>query len=110
METYRRRVRLRSRVSMIACEGELPYRRAERALELKGKTSVRITTSPRGRMSRGLHAKMTHFEISVADLDAAVAEVTAASGQAPNQPADRDQARGRVMLNPAGHRFCLHSE
>jgi predicted enzyme related to lactoylglutathione lyase len=60
---------------------------------------------------QGLQAKMTHFEMSVADLEAAVAEVIAAGGRmAPHQPAHRDQARLRVMLDPAGHPFCLCSE
>jgi predicted enzyme related to lactoylglutathione lyase len=59
----------------------------------------------------GRPAKMTHFEMSVADLEAAMAEVISAGGQmAPHQPADRDQARGRVMLDPAGHPFCLCTE
>jgi catechol 2,3-dioxygenase-like lactoylglutathione lyase family enzyme len=59
----------------------------------------------------GFQAKMMHFEMSVADLDAAVAEVTASGGRvAPHQPADRDQARHRVMLDPAGHPFCLCSD
>lgn len=59
----------------------------------------------------GLQAKMIHFEMSVDDLEAAVSEVIAAGGRtAPYQPADRDQARLRVMLDPAGHPFCLCSE
>ena len=59
----------------------------------------------------GAQAKMIHFEMSVDDLDAAVAEVIAAGGrQAPNQPSDRDATRLRIMLDPAGHPFCLGIE
>jgi catechol 2,3-dioxygenase-like lactoylglutathione lyase family enzyme/uncharacterized damage-inducible protein DinB len=49
--------------------------------------------------------KMLHFEIRVPDLDAAVAHAIAAGGrQAEYQP----QERVRVMLDPAGHPFCLY--
>ena len=52
--------------------------------------------------------KMMHFEIEVDDLEAAVAAVIAAGGQqAPSQPEDRSRARLRVMIDPAGHPFCL---
>jgi catechol 2,3-dioxygenase-like lactoylglutathione lyase family enzyme len=52
--------------------------------------------------------KMLHFEIEVDDLEAAVAVAVAAGGEpAPWQPPDRDQSRIRVMLDPAGHPFCL---
>lgn len=53
-------------------------------------------------------AEMMHFEILVDDLEAAVQLVLRLDGaQADHQPADRDQARIRVMLDPAGHPFCL---
>jgi catechol 2,3-dioxygenase-like lactoylglutathione lyase family enzyme len=56
----------------------------------------------------GEQDKMLHFEIAVDDLDAAVAQAIAAGATvAPRQPADRDQSRLRVMLDPAGHPFCL---
>lgn len=56
-------------------------------------------------------AKMIHFEMSVDDLDAAIAEVVAAGGrEAPQQPADRDPTTLRIMLDPAGHPFCLGRE
>jgi predicted enzyme related to lactoylglutathione lyase len=56
----------------------------------------------------GAQTKMMHFEVTVDDLEAAVAVVVQAGGRsAPNQPHDRDQARLRVMLDPAGHPFCL---
>ena len=53
-------------------------------------------------------AKMLHFEILADDLEAAVATATAAGATiAPHQPLDRDEGRLRVMLDPAGHPFCL---
>jgi catechol 2,3-dioxygenase-like lactoylglutathione lyase family enzyme len=56
----------------------------------------------------GAQTKMMHFEIEVDDLEAAIAEVLDAGGrEAPWQPPDRDQRRIRVMLDPAGHPFCL---
>jgi predicted enzyme related to lactoylglutathione lyase len=52
--------------------------------------------------------KMLHFEIQVEDLDAVVAEVVDAGGAiAHPQPPDRDLRRLRVVLDPAGHPFCL---
>ena len=50
------------------------------------------------------HDKMLHLDIQVDDLDAAV-EYAVASGArlAEHQPQDRV----RVMLDPAGHPFCL---
>jgi predicted enzyme related to lactoylglutathione lyase len=52
--------------------------------------------------------KMLHFEIEVDDLDTAVSAAVEAGGRpAPWQPPDRDQSRIRVMLDPAGHPFCL---
>jgi len=48
--------------------------------------------------------KMLHFEIHVDDLDAAVAHaLSAGARQAEFQP----QEGVRVMLDPAGHPFCL---
>jgi catechol 2,3-dioxygenase-like lactoylglutathione lyase family enzyme len=56
----------------------------------------------------GGQAKMLHFEILVDDMDAAVSHATAAGATvAPHQPPDRDQSGLRVMLDPAGHPFCL---
>ena len=52
--------------------------------------------------------KMMHFEIEVSDLEPAVSRVIAAGGSAAaDQPADRDPSRIRIMLDPAGHPFCL---
>lgn len=54
----------------------------------------------------GAPAKMMHFEVGVDDLEAAVARVIAAGGRlAPEQPEGRSDIR--VVLDPAGHPFCL---
>jgi catechol 2,3-dioxygenase-like lactoylglutathione lyase family enzyme len=56
----------------------------------------------------GAPSKMLHFDIAVDDLDAAVSYALAAGGRvAAHQPVDRDQNQLRVMLDPAGHPFCL---
>ncbi|MBV9252728.1 MAG: VOC family protein [Actinobacteria bacterium] len=55
----------------------------------------------------GALTKMIHFELHVRDMDAAVAEVIAAGGSEGPQPSGRDRASLRVMLDPAGHPFCL---
>lgn len=53
-------------------------------------------------------AKMLHFEIMVDDLEQGVTHaIESGAAQAPWQPPDRDPARIRVMLDPAGHPFCL---
>jgi len=54
--------------------------------------------------------KMMHFEINVGDVPKAVARAISLGGrEASPQPADRDPSRLRVMLDPAGHPFCLWS-
>ena len=54
--------------------------------------------------------KMMHFEVRVNDVQAAVTRaVSFGAREAPKQPADRDPSRLRVMLDPAGHPFCLWS-
>jgi catechol 2,3-dioxygenase-like lactoylglutathione lyase family enzyme len=59
----------------------------------------------------GAQQKMLHFEIAADDVDAAVAHAVAAGARvAAHQPADRDPARLRVMLDPAGHPFCLFTD
>jgi catechol 2,3-dioxygenase-like lactoylglutathione lyase family enzyme len=56
----------------------------------------------------GEQAKMLHFEVEVDDLETAVATALAAGGtEAPWQPPDRDRARIRIVLDPAGHPLCL---
>lgn len=56
----------------------------------------------------GALTKMLHFEVGTDDLDAAVALVVRSGGrEASPQPPDRDPSLLRVMLDPAGHPFCL---
>lgn len=58
----------------------------------------------------GAQTKMLHFEIQVEDMEAAVAYAVAAGARiAPHQPPDRSQDELRVMLDPAGHPFCLYT-
>jgi catechol 2,3-dioxygenase-like lactoylglutathione lyase family enzyme len=55
-------------------------------------------------------AKMMHFEIRVDNVEAAVARaIECGASEASPQPADRDPSKLRVMLDPAGHPFCLWS-
>jgi catechol 2,3-dioxygenase-like lactoylglutathione lyase family enzyme len=56
----------------------------------------------------GEQAKMLHLEVLVDDLETSVAAAVAAGGaEAPWQPPDRDRARIRIVLDPAGHPLCL---
>jgi catechol 2,3-dioxygenase-like lactoylglutathione lyase family enzyme len=59
----------------------------------------------------GEQTKMLHFEVLVDDIEAAVADALAAGATvAAHQPSDRDPSGLRVMLDPAGHPFCLFVE
>ena len=59
----------------------------------------------------GSQGKMLHFEVETDDVPAAVAHAIAAGArEAPDQPADRNPDKLRVMLDPAGHPFCLWSQ
>jgi catechol 2,3-dioxygenase-like lactoylglutathione lyase family enzyme len=58
----------------------------------------------------GAQDKMLHFEIEVDDVDAAVAFVDCGATTASPQPSDRDPRALRVMLDPAGHPFCLYHD
>jgi catechol 2,3-dioxygenase-like lactoylglutathione lyase family enzyme len=59
----------------------------------------------------GQPGKQLHFEIEVDDVAAAVAHATGCGAvEAPWQPPDRDPDRLRVMLDPAGHPFCLYDD
>ncbi|MGL5810945.1 MAG: VOC family protein [Nocardioides sp.] len=59
----------------------------------------------------GRQTKMMHLEVLVDDLDAAVRLVLASGGsEALHQSVDRDPERIRVMLDPAGHPFCIFVE
>jgi catechol 2,3-dioxygenase-like lactoylglutathione lyase family enzyme len=52
----------------------------------------------------GQQRPMMHFDFQIADLDAAVTEaVSRGATLADHQP----QAKVRVLLDPAGHPFCL---
>lgn len=56
----------------------------------------------------GHQSKMAHLEMLVDDVEAAAHLVDELGGvTAPWQPPDRDPRRLRVMLDPAGHPFCL---
>ena len=51
---------------------------------------------------------MLHLEVEVDDVGTAVATAIAAGGtEAAWQPPDRDPARIRIVLDPAGHPLCL---
>jgi hypothetical protein len=53
----------------------------------------------------GRQQMMTHLDVEVADLDAAVAD---ASGMGARLADVQPQDDVRVMLDPAGHPFCLY--
>ena len=56
----------------------------------------------------GHQAKMMHMEVLVDDVEAAAHLVQELGGtEAAHQPPDRDRTRLRVMLDPAGHPFCI---
>jgi catechol 2,3-dioxygenase-like lactoylglutathione lyase family enzyme len=58
----------------------------------------------------GEQGMQLHLDIWVDDLDAGIAWATECGAtQAEHQPAGRDLSRLRVMLDPAGHPFCLWS-
>jgi predicted enzyme related to lactoylglutathione lyase len=59
----------------------------------------------------GAQDKMLHFEIAAEDVDAAVSSAVAAGATvATPQPEGRDPHQLRVMLDPAGHPFCLYND
>ncbi len=52
--------------------------------------------------------KMMHFEVRVEDVPDSVAfAVSCGATESTYQPHDRNPDRSRVMLDPAGHPFCL---
>jgi predicted enzyme related to lactoylglutathione lyase len=70
-------------------------------------------TSPTWPEQPGELTKMMQFEVQVDDLDDAIKRALELGGtEAPWQPPDRNRARLRVMLDPAGHPLCmfLHRE
>ena len=73
-------------------------------LSFQAEAAYRAPTWPEQPSSQD---KMLHLDIKVDDLDAAVAHaVECGAHLAEHQP----QARVRVMLDPAGHPFCLCEE
>ena len=57
---------------------------------------------------QGPRPKQVHLDLSVADLEEATAEaLSLGAHQAPIQPAPE---RWRVLLDPAGHPFCLSTQ
>jgi catechol 2,3-dioxygenase-like lactoylglutathione lyase family enzyme len=58
----------------------------------------------------GAPTKMLHFELETDDVAAAVTHALAAGArEAEHQPEGRNPVTLRVMLDPAGHPFCLWS-
>jgi catechol 2,3-dioxygenase-like lactoylglutathione lyase family enzyme len=75
------------------------------ALNIQGETWYRQPFWPE---QPGEQTKMLHLEVEVDDVRAAVARASEAGGtEAPWQPPDRDPARIRIVLDPAGHPLCL---
>jgi catechol 2,3-dioxygenase-like lactoylglutathione lyase family enzyme len=59
----------------------------------------------------GRPGKQLHFEVEVEDVAAAVDHAVACGAtEARWQPPDRDPTRLRVVLDPAGHPFCLYDD
>lgn len=58
----------------------------------------------------GTQGMQMHLDIWVEDVAAGVEwAIACGATEAEHQPADRDPSRLRVMLDPAGHPFCLWS-
>jgi catechol 2,3-dioxygenase-like lactoylglutathione lyase family enzyme len=58
----------------------------------------------------GTQTMQIHLDIWVEDVPAGVAwATTCGATEAAPQPPDRDPARLRILLDPAGHPFCLWS-
>jgi len=59
---------------------------------------------------RGDQGMQMHLDVWVDDVPAGVAwAIECGAVEAPSQPEGRDRTRLRVMLDPAGHPFCLWS-
>lgn len=55
--------------------------------------------------------KQFHFDLAVPDIDAAAARAVELGATLPDeQPADAEGGTWRVLLDPAGHPFCLTDE
>ncbi len=60
--------------------------------------------------ARGAPGMQMHLDIEVEDVAAGVAWAEECGAtEAPYQPANRDPARLRILLDPAGHPFCIWS-
>ncbi len=58
----------------------------------------------------GAQGMQMHLDIWVEDVPAGVTwAVACGATEAEHQPEDRDRSRLRIMLDPAGHPFCLWS-
>jgi catechol 2,3-dioxygenase-like lactoylglutathione lyase family enzyme len=58
----------------------------------------------------GAQGMQLHLDIWVEDVPAGVAwAIACGATEADRQPGDRDPSRLRIMLDPAGHPFCLWS-
>jgi Glyoxalase-like domain len=56
----------------------------------------------------GAQGMQIHLDIWVEDLERGVAwAITCGAVEASHQPEDRDRTLLRIMLDPAGHPFCL---
>ena len=60
--------------------------------------------------THGTQGMQMHLDIWVEDVAAGVAwAIECGATEAEHQPPDRDRNRLRIMLDPAGHPFCLWS-
>ncbi|HEY3057551.1 MAG TPA: VOC family protein [Chloroflexota bacterium] len=58
----------------------------------------------------GAQGMQIHLDIWVEDVAVGVAwAIACGASEAEHQPEDRDRSRLRIMLDPAGHPFCLWS-
>ena len=70
--------------------------------------AVRVPQHRRPTWPDGPLPKQIHLDLAVTDLDGAAAEaVRLGAEQSPHQP---EPHRWRVMLDPAGHPFCLSTQ
>jgi hypothetical protein len=88
-------------------------RRGERQYRLQFRSGRRTQVQHTARM--GMHEDMViaptmqwHLDWWVENPEAGVAwAIECGAAEASPQPANRDLARIRIMLDPAGHPFCL---
>lgn len=92
--------------------GEVVYRTPEfcavRAQHGMYLAAVRVNDYQAPHWPNGLRPKQIHLDLSVDDLDEAEAKACALGAQqATSQP---QPDRWRVLLDPAGHPFCLSTQ